>query len=139
MIRFVGKKEQAAAHPSDLVGRFVGKEGSMLSFRTYTRPMLVTGYSGTRLYVKASLIDHKSLDGSPKLLPVEEWDEEFHIQIKSVVYVCDTKEEGEQVMAATRLAKQIWQDGETRMRAEINTLFADLVADQPDADGLPQP
>lgn len=138
MIRFLGKNESPAEHPSDLVGRFVGKEG-LTSYRTYTRPMLVTGYSGSRLYVKASLVDHKTLDGTLKLLPVEEWDEEFHIQLKSVVYVCDTKEEGEQVMAATRRSKQIWEEGERRLRAEIVSVYRDLVANQPDEDERPRP
>lgn len=138
MIRILGKNESPAEHPSELVGRFVGKEGSM-NFRTYTRPMLVTGYSGSRLYVKASLVDHKSQKGDRKLLPVEEWDEEFHIQIKSVVYVCDTKEEGEQVMAASDRSKQIWEEGERRLRAEIRSVYADLVANQSNDDELPRP
>ncbi len=138
MIRFLGKNDSAAEHLSDLVGKFVGKEG-LMNFPTYTRPMLVTGYSGSRLYVKASLVDHKSLSGEPKLLPVEEWDEEFHIQLKSVVYVCDTKEEGEQVMAATQRSKQIWQEGEQRLRAEIKSVWRDLIASQSNDDDLPKP
>lgn len=138
MIRFLGKNESPAEHPSELLGRFVGKEG-LTNYRTYTRPMLVTGYSGSRLYVKASLVDHKTLDGTLKLLPVEEWDEEFHIQLKSVVYVCDTKEEGEQVMAATRQSKQIWEEGERKLRAEITSVYRNLVATQPDEDDRPRP
>lgn len=138
MIRFLGKNESPSEHPSELVGRFVGKEG-LTNFRTYTRPMLVTGYSGSRLYVKASLVDHKSLGGEPKLLPVEEWDEEFHIQLKSVVYVCDTKEEGEQVMAATQRSKQIWQEGEQKLRGEIKSVWHDLIASQSNDDDLPKP
>jgi hypothetical protein len=138
MIRFLRKNEAPAEHPSELVGRFVGKDG-LTNYPTYSRPMLVTGYSGSRLYVKASLVDHKSLDGTLKLLPVEEWDEEFHIQIKSVVYVCDTKEEGEQVMGATRRSKQIWQEGEQRLRAEIRSVYSDLVANQSNDDEPPRP
>ncbi len=96
------------------MGRFVGKEGIM-KFRGYTRPMLVTGYSGSRLYVRTSMADRNDDDGNPTMPPVEEWDEEFPIQIKTVAYVCDTKEEGELVMAASRNSLRIWQEGEKRV------------------------
>jgi hypothetical protein len=138
MIRFLAYGETPTEHASELVGRFVGKDGVM-KFRTYSRPKLVTGYSGSRLYVKEALVDHKTLDGEVKLRPIDEWDEEAFLGIKSIAYVCDTFEEAEQVMQACKKSLRIWQEGEAKIKADINSVFSDLIENQPDNDSSTRP
>lgn len=129
MIRILGKNEAAAEHPSDLVGRYVGKEGVM-RFRTYGRPALVTGYSGGRLYIRPAQVNMKARDGDGSFfLPEQEWDEEEYIQMKSVAYVCDTVDECEMVMVAGRKAIRIWQEGEAQIKRDIDQVFAELSHD----------
>jgi hypothetical protein len=129
MIRILRKGETAAEHASELVGKFVGKEGIM-NFRSYSRPMFVTGYGGNRLYVKLSLVEHRTVaEDDARLLPPDEWEEEAHIQFKSVAYVCDTIEECERMMQAGRRAMRIWQDGIAQIKRDTAEVYAELVTD----------
>lgn len=129
MIKILNKGEAPAEHPSELVGRFVGKDGVM-QFRGYGRPMLVTGYSGSRLYLKVGVIDSKTLDEGATMRPTDEWDEEVYMQLSSVAYVCDTIDECTAMVRAGRRSMKIWQDGERRIKAECDQVFEDLVAEQ---------
>ena len=135
MLKILNKGEAPAEHPSELVGRFVGKEGVM-QFRGYGRPMLVTGYSGGRLYVKVGIIDSKPLGEDATMRPTDEWDEDAYIQMSSVAYVCDTIEECNAMLRAGRRSLKIWQEGERRIKAECDQVFDELVAEH-SADPAP--
>jgi hypothetical protein len=124
-IRLLSKSDVAAMHPSELVDRYVGKE-SLRDHRSYTRPLLVTSYSGTRLYARPSVVTMRTENREPRLLPVEEWDEKVPIMIKSVVYVCDTIEDCEVLMAACRKAQAIWDEGQKQIRTDINAVYSAL-------------
>ncbi|NTF17891.1 hypothetical protein G6L37_05710 [Agrobacterium rubi] len=130
MIKILGPGEEPAEHASDLVGRYVGKEGGRL-FLSYGRPLLVTGYSGSRLYVRTGLFDHAAGKGeNTRMKPSEEWDEEAHIQMKSVAYVCDTIEECEIMMSGNSRSMTIWDEGQRRIQAEGKAVFEGILSEQ---------
>lgn len=130
MIRFINENEDAAEHASDLVGKYVGKD-NVMKFRAYGRPMLVTEYSGSRIYGKIGLYDTSAKGEDSRMRPSDEWDEDTYIQFKSIAYVCDTIEDCNALVRANKQSMRIWQEGEARIKRETNEIFESLVSEHP--------
>jgi hypothetical protein len=121
MIKFFGPKDERP-HPSDLVGKLIGKEGVML-FRTYSLPLLVTGISGKRLYAKAC-----ERGPADTILPTDQWTEETHFNLSQVAYVCDTIEEAYLIRAAGRKSMQTYQCVQNELKSQINAFFTEIAS-----------
>lgn len=120
MIKFFSSKDERP-HPSDLVGKLVGKEGVM-RFRGYSLPLLVTSVSGKRLYAKACAFT------SDAILPVEQWVEDVHLNVRQVAYVCDTIEEAALIREAGRKSMQTYQRVQNDLRAQMNAFFEEIAS-----------
>lgn len=131
MIKFFSEKSERP-HPSELVGRLVGKEGVM-RFRSYSLPLLVTGYSGTRLFAKACVRIKDEIQ------PMDTRTEEVKFSVKSVAYVCDTEAEGEQIYQANLQAIAAWRRSQEEIKLEINSFFEAVSSDDSTFEPIEEP
>jgi hypothetical protein len=105
--------------PASLVGKIVGKEG-IKPFRSYSLPLLVTGFTGCRLYLKAST---QNRDG---ILPIAAWTEGANMLVRKVFYVCDTVEEATIIHNACHEAQRLHDLAQKALSAGIGELFASV-------------
>jgi hypothetical protein len=112
-------KHDLRLDPADLVGKLVGKEGSK-PFRSYSLPLLVVGFSGKRLHMKACEF---SMD---EILPVSEWTEDVDMLVHKVFYVCDTVEEATIIRNTCHEAQRLYDLAQKVVQADIGKLFAQV-------------
>lgn len=137
MIRFIDKREAPDVTPSELVGRFVGKEGVMHA-RGYSRPMKVVSVSGSRLHGVAGELTGSVREGDLRLAPVETWTEDCYLGLKTIAYVCDTVEECEALLLASRRSLATWTEGTAALKSEIDRDYDRIVAEFA-ANSVPAP
>jgi hypothetical protein len=120
MIRFFDAKGERP-HPSELVGKIVGKEGKMV-FQTYGGPHLVTGHKKDTLVTKFFKNDDESIKDA-LARPTAEWPADDKVLLSKVFYVCDTAEEARSIYEASLEAARTHRRAMEAVKAEIRGLF----------------
>jgi hypothetical protein len=118
MITFYSSNDVRPA-PSSLVGKIIGKEG-IKPFRSYSLPLLVTGFTGSRLHMKACA---QNRDG---ILPVAAWTEDVDMLARKISYVCDMVEEATAIRDACHEAQRMHDLAQKALRTKIGELFASV-------------
>lgn len=121
MIRFYGPKDERP-HPSELVGKIVGKEGKMV-FLTYGGPHLVTGYKKDTLVTKFFKSEDESL-ADAWARPADAWSMDEKVLVGKVAYICDTAEEARSIYEASLESGRAHRRAMEALKAEIHGLFA---------------
>lgn len=121
MIRFFGPADKLP-HPSELVGKIVGKAGKMV-FLTYGGPHLVTGCKKESLVTKFFRRDDEKIEDAWSR-PSCDWSVDDTIRLSQVAYVCDTVEEARAIYDASLESGRTHRRVNAALKAEINGLFS---------------
>jgi hypothetical protein len=118
-IKFFSYTEPRPA-PEELVGKLVGKYG-IRSHKSYSLPLLVAGYSGNRLHLKAC-----EMGKNWEQMPPDQWVEDVKLKVDRVAYVCDTIGEAQKIREAGNKSQEIYERVQSELNAQMQAIYDQL-------------